>query len=55
LIQLELAEWRGRRAPADLLELGAQLRLAFIFAGVTLFLGVAFIERGESVFLYFNF
>lgn len=26
-----------------------------IFAGVVLFLGVAFIERGESVFLYFNF
>ena len=29
--------------------------LGLIFAGVTLFLGVAFIERGQTVFLYFNF
>jgi alginate O-acetyltransferase complex protein AlgI len=29
--------------------------IGVIFAGVTLFLGVAFIERGETVFLYFNF
>jgi alginate O-acetyltransferase complex protein AlgI len=26
-----------------------------LFAGVTLFLGVMFIQRGEAVFLYFNF
>ena len=29
--------------------------LGLVFAGVTLFLGVAFIERGQTVFLYFNF
>ena len=26
-----------------------------LFAGVTLFLGVMFIQRGQAVFLYFNF
>jgi len=26
-----------------------------IFAGVTLFLGVMFIQRGRAIFLYFNF
>ena len=25
------------------------------FAGVTLFLGVMFIQRGQAIFLYFNF
>jgi alginate O-acetyltransferase complex protein AlgI len=29
--------------------------VGLVFAGLTLFLGVAFIERGQSVFLYFNF
>ena len=29
--------------------------IGLAFAGVTLFLGVAFIERGQSTFLYFNF
>jgi alginate O-acetyltransferase complex protein AlgI len=29
--------------------------LGLAFAGAALFLGVAFIERGEAVFLYFNF
>jgi alginate O-acetyltransferase complex protein AlgI len=29
--------------------------LGLVFAGLTLFLGVAFIERGQTVFLYFNF
>lgn len=27
----------------------------FLFAGVTLFLGVMFIQRGQAVFVYFNF
>ncbi len=26
-----------------------------LFAGLTLFLGVIFIQRGQAVFLYFNF
>jgi hypothetical protein len=29
--------------------------LGLLFAGATLFLGVIFIERGQGVFLYFNF
>ena len=36
--------WTWRASPAGL-----------IFAGVTLFLGVVFIQRGQAVFLYFNF
>jgi D-alanyl-lipoteichoic acid acyltransferase DltB (MBOAT superfamily) len=36
--------WRWSPSPVGL-----------VFAGLTLFLGVAFIERGQSVFLYFNF
>jgi hypothetical protein len=26
-----------------------------LFAGVTLFLGIVFIQRGKAIFLYFNF
>jgi D-alanyl-lipoteichoic acid acyltransferase DltB (MBOAT superfamily) len=29
--------------------------MGLVFAGVALFLGVAFIERGQTVFVYFNF
>jgi alginate O-acetyltransferase complex protein AlgI len=29
--------------------------LGAVFAGVTLFLGIAFIQRGQAVFIYFNF
>jgi hypothetical protein len=29
--------------------------LGLLFGGITLFLGVIFIERGQGVFLYFNF
>jgi alginate O-acetyltransferase complex protein AlgI len=36
--------WSWRASPAGL-----------VFAGITLFLGVMFIQRGEAVFIYFNF
>jgi alginate O-acetyltransferase complex protein AlgI len=39
-----LIRWSWRASPAGLL-----------FAGATLFLGVIFIQRGEAVFIYFNF
>jgi hypothetical protein len=29
--------------------------VGLLFAGVTLFLGVMFIQRGQAIFLYFNF
>jgi alginate O-acetyltransferase complex protein AlgI len=29
--------------------------LGLLFVGLTLFLGVIFIQRGQAVFLYFNF
>lgn len=51
---LNWREWRDTARPLiDWTWRPSVLGLAF--AGVTLFLGVAFIERGQSVFLYFNF
>jgi alginate O-acetyltransferase complex protein AlgI len=47
-------EWSGvARAPIQWIWSPSPAGL--IFAGVTLFLGLAFIQRGEAVFLYFNF
>ena len=48
------AEWEVVARPA----IGWTWRSSFIgvaFAGITLFLGVMFIQRGEAVFIYFKF
>ena len=47
-------EWRDV-APPPISWTWSPSPLGLIFAGVTLFLGVIFIERGQAVFLYFNF
>lgn len=47
-------DWRDvARAPLDWTWKPSTLGLAFV--GLTLFLGVIFIQRGQAVFLYFNF
>ena len=47
-------EWRDVARP-PIRWTWAPSPLGLVFAGITLFLGVAFIERGQSVFIYFNF
>ena len=42
-------------APAPLPWVWRPNATGLIFAGVTLFLGIIFIQRGQAVFLYFNF
>ena len=51
---LNWREWRGVARP-PIRWSWSPSPIGLIFAGLTLFLGVAFIERGQSVFLYFNF
>jgi hypothetical protein len=48
------AEWVDV-APAMLSWTWAPNWAGLLFAGVTLFLGVMFIQRGQAIFLYFNF
>ncbi len=51
---LNWREWRDVARPAIRWSWSPS-PVGLAFAGLTLFLGVAFIERGQSVFLYFNF
>jgi D-alanyl-lipoteichoic acid acyltransferase DltB (MBOAT superfamily) len=47
-------EWKDA-APAPIRWIWKPSTAGLVFAGVTLFLGVMFIQRGQAVFLYFNF
>lgn len=47
-------EWKDA-APAPIRWTWTPSPAGLVFAGVTLFLGIMFIQRGQAVFLYFNF
>jgi hypothetical protein len=48
------AEWRNS-SPSIIQWTWRPSTLGLAFASLTLFLGVMFVQRGQAVFLYFNF
>jgi alginate O-acetyltransferase complex protein AlgI len=51
---INFAEWRGVNHP-PLRWRWKPNTIGIVFAGVVLFAGVMFVQRGAAVFLYFNF
>ena len=51
---VNFAEWAGTNHP-PLMWRWRPTTPGIVFAGATLFLGIMFIQRGQAVFLYFNF